>query len=132
MRVSGRVAAIAIAACLVFVTSPKATADERNQETVVTFTRDVEIPGKVLPAGTYVFRLADTQSNPHMVLVLDRAGRFCAVALTVAATRFSATTQTQITFEERPAGIPLPLKQWFYPGRLTGEEFVYRLPARRP
>lgn len=60
-----------------------------------------------------------------MVLVFDRTGRFVAMALTVAATRFSATEGTQVTFEARSAGTPSTLKQWFYPNKLTGEEFVY-------
>ena len=125
MRVSGCVAAICVTTCLVFVLPAKAAADARNQETVVTFSGDVEIPGTVLPAGTYVFRIAETLANRHMVLVFDRRGRIVAMALTVAATRFRATNDTQITFEARPASTPSPLKQWFYPGRLTGEEFVY-------
>lgn len=126
MRVSGCVAAICVAACLVVVLPAKAAADARNQETVFTFSSDIEIPGKVLPAGTYVFRIADTVADRHMVLVFDRTGRVVAIALTLAATRFSATNDTQVTFEARPAGTPSPLMQWFYPGRLTGEEFVYR------
>ena len=125
MRVSGCVAAMCVGACLVFVLPAKAAADARNQETVVTFSGDVEIPGKVLPAGTYVFRIADTLANRHMVLVFDRKGRIVAISLTVAATRFSATHDTEITFEARPAGTPSPLKRRFYPGTLTGEEFVY-------
>ena len=42
---------------------PSAKADEWNKKTVVTFSAPVEVPGKVLPEGTYVFKLADSQSN---------------------------------------------------------------------
>lgn len=125
MRVSGCVAAVCVTACLVLALSAKALADARDQETVFTFSGDIEIPGKVLRAGTYVFRIADTVKDRHMVLVFDRTGRFVAMALTVAATRFSATDGTQVTFEARSAGTPSTLKQWFYPNKLTGEEFVY-------
>ena len=126
MRVSGCVAAVCVTACLVLALPAKALADARDQETVFTFSGDIEIPGKVLRAGTYVFRIADTVVDRHMVLVFDRTGRFVAMTLTVAATRLSATDGTQVTFEARSAGTPSPLKQWFYPGKLTGEEFVYR------
>jgi hypothetical protein len=37
----------------------RALADEWNQKTIVTFSGPVEIPGQVLDAGTYVFKLAD-------------------------------------------------------------------------
>jgi len=38
---------------------PRATADESDEKTVFTFSGPVEIPGQVLPAGTYVLKLAD-------------------------------------------------------------------------
>jgi len=36
---------------------------------VVTFSGPVEIPGKALPAGTYVFKLLDSQGNRNIVQV---------------------------------------------------------------
>jgi len=53
---------------LVFTAGVKA--DEWNKMTVVTFSAPVEIPGvgaQVLPAGTYVFKLLDSQSDRHIV-----------------------------------------------------------------
>ena len=41
---------------------PLANADEWDQKTTFTFSGPVEIPGQVLQAGTYVFKLADQQS----------------------------------------------------------------------
>jgi hypothetical protein len=44
------------------VVLPKsAEADEWNKRTLLTFGQDVEASGTVLPAGTYVFQLADSQ-----------------------------------------------------------------------
>jgi hypothetical protein len=34
-------------------------ADTWDKKTIVTFSESVEIPGQVLPAGTYVFKLAN-------------------------------------------------------------------------
>jgi hypothetical protein len=31
----------------------------------------------------------------------------------------------RFTFEEGSAGGPFPIKKWFYPGYLGGEEFIY-------
>ena len=73
MRVRRSVLAILAAACVSVAVPRTAAADEWNKETVLTFSRNVEIPGKVLPAGKYLFRLADTQTNRHVVQVFDQA-----------------------------------------------------------
>jgi len=126
MRIGRSVLAIVAVSCVGVVMPRTAAADEWNKETVLTFSRSVEIPGKVLPAGTYVFRLADSPSNRHVVQVFDQASRILATVLTVPADRLRAADGTRITFEEQPAGTPFPIKTWFYPGDLSGEEFVYR------
>jgi len=51
---------------------PRATADEWDQKTVFTFSGPVEIPGQVLPAGTYVFKLADSPSDRNIVQVFQQ------------------------------------------------------------
>jgi len=43
----------------------------------------------------------------------------------VPAQRLRAADEPKISFEEQPAGAPLPIKKWFYPGDLDGEEFLY-------
>ncbi|HYL62830.1 MAG TPA: hypothetical protein VE077_09425 [Candidatus Methylomirabilis sp.] len=48
--------------------SPSARADEWNKKTVVTFNEPVEVPGHALPAGTYVFTLADS-TDRHIVQI---------------------------------------------------------------
>ncbi len=55
-----------LALCVLVV--PTATADDWNRETVVTFSGPVEVPGvgaQTLPAGTYVFKIFDSQSDRH-------------------------------------------------------------------
>lgn len=125
MRMDRGVLAIVAVSCLGVVVPRTAAADEWNKETVLTFSQDVEIPGKVLPAGKYVFRLADAAANRHVVQVFDQAGRILATVLTISAARPTAADDTRITFQEQPAGAPFPIKTWFYPGDLGGEEFIY-------
>ena len=116
-------AAVIIAAA---VSLPRtAAADERNKRTVVTFDRDIEIPGKVLHQGTYTFRLADSPSNRHIVLVLDRNGRTVATCLTVPVQRAAAVAGTDMVFERRPGSGSVAISKWFYPWHLDGEEFLY-------
>lgn len=57
---------------------PSAKADESDRKTVVTFSAPVEIPGVhlagwgVLPAGTYVFKIFDSQSDRHIVQIFSQ------------------------------------------------------------
>ena len=110
--------------CTALVLPRTATADDRNKKTLVTFHQDVEIPGKVLRAGTYVFRLADSVSDRHIVHVLDREGKTVATCLTMPVQRAAARAGTRMVFERQGTG-PVALKTWFYPWHLEGEEFVY-------
>ena len=109
-----------------------AKADDWNRKTVITFNGPVEIPGLhlagwgVLPAGTYVFRILDSQSDRHIVQIFNAdETTIYATILAIPNYRLTATDKTVITFRERPAGEPEALRAWFYPGRNWGEEFVY-------
>src|SRR5271167_1462786 len=114
------------------VFSPGAKADEWNRKTTVTFSGPVEIPGVhlkgwgVLPAGTYVFKILDSQSDRHIVQIFSKDEKTVyATILAIPNYRLKATSKTVITFTERPAGEPEALRAWFYPGRNWGDEFVY-------
>jgi hypothetical protein len=114
------------------VLSPAAKADEWNRKTTLTFSGPVEIPGvhlkgwAVLPAGTYVFKILDSQSDRHIVQIFSQDEKTCyATILAIPNYRLKATDKTVVTFRERPAGEPEALRAWFYPGRNWGEEFVY-------
>ena len=54
---------------------PVAVADEWNQATKMNFSEPVEIPGVVLPAGTYWFVLADSQGDQQIVQVFSATER---------------------------------------------------------
>jgi|SRR5689334_7868351 hypothetical protein len=122
----GRTLVAVLSVCAAGIVLPRtAAADEWDKRTILTFSQAVEIPGKVLPAGTYQFQLADSLANRHVVQVLDHEGRILAMMLTIPTVRPARAYDTRITFEEQRAGAPFPIKQWFYPGELSGEEFVY-------
>jgi hypothetical protein len=109
-----------------FALLPGAKADEWNQKTVLTFSGPVEMPGQVLPAGTYVFKLADSQSNRHIVQVFNKdQDHLFGTFLAIPSHRVRPSEKTIIRFEERAAGSPQAIKAWFYPNRTYGHEFVY-------
>lgn len=114
------------------ILTPIANADDWNKKTEVTFSGPVEIPGvhlsgwAVLPAGTYVFKVLDSQSDRHIIQIFDKnETTVYATILAIPNYRLKATDKTVITFRERPAGEPEALRAWFYPGANWGEEFVY-------
>ena len=124
----------AVALCAVLVTivllgatlAPSARADQWDKKTIVTFNDAVEIPGQVLPAGTYVFRLADSISNRHIVQIWNAdEDQVLVTIMTIPNTRFETPDDSLFEFDERPGDSPQALKVWFYPGNNTGEEFIY-------
>jgi hypothetical protein len=109
--------------------SSAASAQSWNKRTVVTFSGPVEIPGvgaQVLPAGTYVFRLLDSQSDRHIVQVFNKdETHLYATILAIPNWRLQPTDKTVMTFAERATGEPQAIRAWFYPGDNSGQEFVY-------
>jgi hypothetical protein len=105
---------------------PAARADEANQATKVTFNQAVQIPGRVLPAGTYWFVLPEDVNEHNQVRIFnsDRTILYAAV-LTNNAQRAQATDHSAFTFAERESAQPQAIVTWFYPGNTTGHEFLY-------
>jgi len=103
-----------------------ARADTWDKKTVVTFSQAVEVPGKVLPAGTYTFQLLDSPSDRHIVQIFTADGsHIIATILAINNYRLEPTGDTVMKFSERPGDSPDALRAWFYPGDNFGQEFVY-------
>ncbi len=104
-------------------------ADESNKRTEFQFSAPVEIPGKVLQAGKYVFQLLDSGTDRNIVQVFAEYsnGNESLVTTLNAIPEDLAETPDKpiVTFEERPSGAPEAIHSWFYPGDNPGWEFVY-------
>jgi hypothetical protein len=102
------------------------TAGQWDKKTTVTFSAPVELPGIVLPAGTYVFKLADIASERHVVQVFNAdETHIYATILAIPNYRLTPAAETVVRFEERPKGTPEAIRAWFYPADTFGQEFVY-------
>src|ERR1700687_4387549 len=90
--------------------APAAWADDLNRKTVVTFSGPVEVPGvgaQTLPAGTYVFKILNSQSDRHIVQIFDKdETHVFTTILAIPNYRLKPTDKTVITFHGRPAGQP--------------------------
>jgi hypothetical protein len=115
---------VALAALLALAAG--ARADEHDRLTYMTFSGPVQLPGVTLAAGTYTFKLADTDGNRHIVQVFRKENsKLITTVMTIPNERLEPVKDTYIMFAERPVGSPQAMKAWFYPGRSIGEEFIY-------
>lgn len=115
------------ALALLGVFSLPARAGGWNEETKVTFTGPVEVPGRVLPAGKYVLRLFNSDSPRNIVEIWNGSGtRLLYRTIAVPVYRSTPTGKAVVTLEERGAKTPEALHTWFYPGNDYGLKFVYR------
>jgi hypothetical protein len=110
--------------------------DAWNKKTTLTFNQPVELPGVILPAGQYVFKLADFATSRNVVQVFNaEEDQIYATILAVPSYRMDPADELVILFEERRSDQPQAIHAWFYPGELYGREFVYpegwRLEASR-
>lgn len=106
-----------------------AQADQWNKETRITVNEPLEVPGAVLSPGTYIFKLADSQSDRNIVQIYaeDVSGRQKLVTTILAISAYTLETPDKpvIKLEERPSGSPEAIHSWFYPGDNAGWQFVY-------
>jgi len=103
-----------------------ARADEQNRKTVFTFQDSVQVPGTVLPAGTYVFKLATSQSDRHIVQIYSQdESRLIATILAIPNSQLEPAGSTILMYAQTPPNEPPALKAWFYPGDMTGQQFIY-------
>jgi hypothetical protein len=105
---------------------PSARASERDQATEITFNQSVQIPGRVLPAGTYWFVVSEANTSRNIVQIFnsDRSMLYATVS-TINTESLTTTDKTAITFAEREPMQPRTILSWFYPGHTPGHQFVY-------
>jgi len=120
------------AAVLALGLAPAAHAQTSSGEavrlTILTFSQPVQLPGVTLPAGKYRFEMEDLNTTGHTVKVSREDGTNVGLFKTITATdnsRDLKSTDVAIMWSERSAGQPQALKEWYYPQRSNGEEFVY-------
>lgn len=126
MRALTGAIAVVCAALLFGICTPAAHADDWNRKTIVKLYTPIEIPGRVLGPGTYVFTLANSQNDRHIVRIwTNHQRRLVDTILAIPVSRDEPASHTILRFDERPIGSPEALAEWFYPGDDYGQGFVY-------
>src|SRR5260221_5902220 len=117
--------ALCCAAAITAMLAPAARADEWNKKTILTFSGAVQVPGATLPAGSYVFKLADIPGNRHVVQVFDKdEKKIYTTILAIPNDRLEPTDKPVVLFSERASGSPQPVKRWYYPVEPIGDGVV--------
>jgi hypothetical protein len=123
-----------IAVAAVATTALPANAQVRGDKAVYfTFSAPVTVPNAELPAGKYLFRLADSLVNRQIVQIYSADGsKLHAMLMTLPQIRQQASNRAEVRFLETAANQAPAVATWWYPGERTGWEFIYpREQARR-
>jgi hypothetical protein len=106
--------------------NPGLKADEYDRKTVISISQPLEVPGSVLPPGTYVMKLLNSSSNRHIVQFMnERQNQQLALTFAVPAERIRPAEKTLLAMYEGSGGAPPALRTWYYPGDTVGQEFLY-------
>ena len=109
-------------ASLVAVAAAAGTIDKR---TTFTFNTPVAVPGVTLPAGTYLFRIADVDTH-KVVQVLSGDGKIpYSMFFFMEAWRSTPAVDPELSFIETAADMPHAIRTWWHPGESIGYEFLY-------
>lgn len=99
------------------------TSDKR---TYFTFSQPVALPGVTLPAGTYMFRLADDTTTRKVIQVTNKQGtESYAMLHTMPVYRPDAPRDPEVRFMETASGAPRAVRAWWQEGERTGYGFIY-------
>jgi hypothetical protein len=124
MNVYRKLAVAAFAVVGLAIVTPKAQAQLLDETVTVSFSAPVELPGRVLPAGTYVFTVVE----PNVTRVSSADGKTVYGIFFTAPEERPEPSEKAIILGENTAGAPERIEAWFYPGDSVGNEFMYRAP----
>ena len=102
---------------------PKAQADESDMKTIMTVNEPIQVPGKVLPSGTYVLKLLNPNDRTLVAIYNADETHLITMVQGIPDSRIGYSGKV-LQLENQSEG-PEALKAWFYPGYDSGVQFVY-------
>jgi hypothetical protein len=91
-----------------------------------TFSEPVTLPQVTLPAGKYLFRLADSLANRTIVQIYSADGaKLHGMMMTIPTRRSDIPNDAEVRFLETAADAPPAIATYWYPGQRDGWEFIY-------
>jgi hypothetical protein len=120
---------LALTALLLMLSlSSSVRADDSDKKTVVTFDQNVEIPGQILPAGTYVFKLFRSNSDRFIVQIWSQGeSRLLATLMTIGDSNPNQSGKPYFVLDMTGTdeGYPPAVVSWFFAGSDEGRDFIY-------
>jgi len=115
-----------ICAVSVLVTGAFAQAQTVDKKVYFTFSGPVEIPGATLPAGKYLFHLADPDSGRQVLQVQSADGKkVYGMFFSMPLQRPTAPDEAEVRFMETASGSPAVISTLWYGGERSGRELIY-------
>ncbi|MEA2874535.1 MAG: hypothetical protein QOH67_4705 [Hyphomicrobiales bacterium] len=118
--------ALTVFALLGLALSPSLKADQWNKKTVLTVTEAIQLPHTVLEPGTYVFKLADSNSDGHIVQIFNADETHIATILAIPNYRSRPIRACSVSGRRRPV-TPKPCA----PGSTLATILARSSPTRR-
>lgn len=111
----------------VFAASTTGAFMDVRRTTYFTFSGTVQMPGVALPAGTYIFEVANPDGGGDLVRVLSRDRK---KAYLMQFTHFverpsRGKLDATITLGEASAGVPPKVTAWYPQSEVRGRAFIY-------
>ena len=115
---------------LVHAMAGSADAFTYDKRTYFTFNQSVALPGVTLPAGTYMFRLADPDTTRRVIQVSDKQGTQSYALLLTMPRIVRTPRRTPRPLPGTPASAPRAVSAWWYVGDRTGMSHLLEEAAR--
>jgi len=98
-----------------------------SRTTYFTFSGTVQMPGVALPAGTYIFEVANPNGGSDIVRVLsrDRKKVFLMQFTHFVDRPSKGDLEPTLTLGEASPGNPPTVKAWYPQSEIRGREFIY-------
>jgi hypothetical protein len=104
----------------------RAQADQWDKLTILAIDQPIQVQNTLLEPGRYVFKLADSPANRHIVQIFNAdQTHIVDTILAIPNYRLQPTDDSRFLFWETPPGSVKALRAWFYPGDNFGQEFQY-------
>ena len=118
---------LSIALVSLMAASSEAQAPSWNHKALVTFSRQTEIPGRILPPGQYILKLVSPEMHVGQVLSTDESQIFGIFFTKTIDRRSTQPLNTQVSLEPRQNSAAKwdRLIGWFSPGEPVGDEVSY-------
>lgn len=107
------------------VVLPVLHADELNQATLITFNQPVQVPGRVLPAGTYLFEMVPNFNHELVRISSPDRNTVFALIQSIPTYQQGLSGKAAITLAKQGDSQPEAVVAWTYPGRVEGHQLLY-------